>query len=129
MIYLDNAATSFPKPKSVISETVNCIKKYCANSGRSSHRLAMKTSEEIYKTREAVSDFLSLGIPENICFTTNATYALNIAIKTLITSSCHILTPIIEPIIDEFEPNPPWVFSLELLFWFELLFFDASPIM
>lgn len=96
MIYLDNAATSFPKPKSVISETVNCIKKYCANSGRSSHRLAMKTSEEIYKTREAVSDFLSLGIPENICFTTNATYALNIAIKTLITSSCHILTSDIE---------------------------------
>ena len=96
MIYLDNAATSFPKPKSVISETVNCIKKYCANSGRSSHKLAIKTSEEIYRAREAVSNFLSLGIAENVCFTTNATYALNIAIKTLITAPCHILISDIE---------------------------------
>ena len=96
MIYLDNAATSFPKPRSVIRETLNCIKKYCANSGRSSHRLAVKTSEEIYKAREAVSDLVSLGAPENVCFTTNATYALNIAIKTLITSPCHILISDIE---------------------------------
>ena len=96
MIYLDNAATSFPKPRTVISETVNCIKKYCANSGRSSHKLALKTNEEIFKTREAVSNFLSLGNPENICFTTNATYALNIAIKTLITAPCHILISDIE---------------------------------
>ena len=96
MIYLDNAATSFPKPRSVICATVNCIKKYCANSGRSSHKLAVKTSEEIYQTREAVSAFLSLGIPENVCFTTNATYALNIAIKTLVTFPCHVLISDIE---------------------------------
>ncbi|MBQ3017235.1 MAG: aminotransferase class V-fold PLP-dependent enzyme [Clostridia bacterium] len=96
MIYLDNAATSFPKPKSVIRETLTCIKKYCANSGRSSHKLAIKTNEEIYKTREAISNFLSLDAPENVCFTTNATYALNIAIKTLITTSCHVIISDIE---------------------------------
>ena len=91
MIYLDNAATSFPKPKSVIEATEKCIKKYCANSGRSSHKLAMITSREIYKTREAISDFLFFDYPENICFTLNATYALNIAIKSIITENCHVL--------------------------------------
>lgn len=96
MIYLDNAATTFPKPKNVIHETLDCIKKYCANSGRSSHNLAIRTTEEIYRTREAISDFLSTDAPENVCFTTNATYALNIAIKTFITSPCHVLISDIE---------------------------------
>ena len=96
MIYLDNAATSFPKPASVIAATETCIKNYCANSGRSSHTLAVKTSEEIYMTREALSEFLTFDRPENICFTLNATYALNIAIKGLITESCHILISDVE---------------------------------
>ncbi len=91
MIYLDNAATSFPKPREVIKATSACIKKYCANPGRSSHKLAVKTSMEIYKAREAISDILSFNTPENICFTTNATYALNTAIKSIITSKCHVI--------------------------------------
>ena len=96
MIYLDNAATSFPKPKRVIRETLNCIKNYCANPGRSSHKLALRTDEEIYNARDTICNFLSSGKPENICFTSNATYALNIAVKTLITSPCHILISDIE---------------------------------
>ncbi len=96
MIYLDNAATTFPKPKSVIEKTEDCIVKYCSNSGRSSHALAIKTSEEIFYTRDALSDFLSLGKPENVCFTLNATYALNIAIKCLITERCHVLISDVE---------------------------------
>ena len=91
MIYLDNAATTFPKPKSVIKEIEKCITNYCANAGRSSHTLATKTGEEIYNTRECIADFLSFDRPENICFTTNATYALNFAIKSLIIEKCHVL--------------------------------------
>ncbi len=96
MIYLDNAATTFPKPNYVIRQTLECIKKYCANSGRSSHNLAVRTTEEIYRAREAISSFLSINTPENVCFTTNATYALNIAIKTFITKPCHVLISDIE---------------------------------
>ena len=96
MIYLDNAATTFPKPESVIRKTEECIVKYCSNSGRSSHSLAIKTSEEIFYTRDALSDFLSIGKPENICFTLNATYALNIAIKCLISEKCHVLISDVE---------------------------------
>lgn len=96
MIYLDNAATTFPKPESVVQKTFECITKYCANSGRSSHTLALKTDEEIYYTREALADFLSFSSPERICFTTNATYALNIAIKSFITQKCHVIISDIE---------------------------------
>ena len=96
MIYLDNAATTFPKPESVIRKTDECIRKYCANSGRSSHSLAVKTDEEIFYTREAIADFLSFPHPERVCFTTNATYALNIAIKSFITKKCHVLISDIE---------------------------------
>ena len=67
MIYLDNAATTFPKPKSVIEKTVECITKYCANSGRSAHSLALRTDEEIYRTREILADFLSFQHPEKVC--------------------------------------------------------------
>lgn len=92
MVYLDNAATTFPKPRSVIDSVNDCIRNYCANSGRSSHRLAIITDNEIYSTREAISSLLTLNAPENVCFTTNATYAINMALKSLITKKCHILT-------------------------------------
>ncbi|MBE6537058.1 MAG: aminotransferase class V-fold PLP-dependent enzyme [Ruminococcaceae bacterium] len=96
MIYLDNAATTFPKPETVIKKTEEFIRKYCANSGRSSHSLAIKTDEEIYRARESVAELLSFPNPERVCFTTNATYALNIAIKSFITKKCHVLISDIE---------------------------------
>lgn len=96
MIYLDNAATTFPKPESVIRRTEECIRKYCANSGRSAHSLAIKTDEEIFYTREAIANFLSFESPERVCFSTNATYALNIAIKSFISERRHILVSDIE---------------------------------
>ena len=85
MIYLDNAATSFPKPRNVIEEVNFCLKKYCGNPGRSSHTLSIKAAEEIYNTREIVANFICAEGPEHIIFTYNATYALNIAIKSLST--------------------------------------------
>lgn len=96
MIYLDNAATSFPKPKSVITAVEKCIKTYCGNPGRGSHRLSLKASEEIYTARENLAKILSIDSPEKIIFTTNATYALNIAIKTTITDKCHVITSSLE---------------------------------
>ena len=51
MIYLDNAATTFPKPNCVIEEMSRCIKKYCGNPGRSSHDLSIKSATKIYETR------------------------------------------------------------------------------
>lgn len=91
MIYFDNAATSFPKPKSVIKATEECIKKYCANAGRSSHKLAIITSEKVYEAREKIAKLIGTLRPENVVFTQNATHALNLAIKTTVKSDTHVL--------------------------------------
>ena len=55
MIYLDNAATSFPKPSEVYNEVLKCMKSYAANPGRSSYDMAIKAASKIMETREAVS--------------------------------------------------------------------------
>ncbi len=92
MIYFDNAATSFPKPQCVINEVISCIKKYGGNPGRSSHSLAIAAANKIYDARETISEFLSVGKSENIVFTPNATYALNLAIKGTVNKKCHCIT-------------------------------------
>ena len=91
MIYLDNAATSFPKPRQVVHEVVNCIEKYCGNPGRSSHKLSLAALDKIFEVREAISDFLDNDRCENVVFTPNATFALNLVIKGLITKKCHCI--------------------------------------
>lgn len=91
MIYFDNAATTFPKPQSVLNAVNTCIKSYCGNPGRSGHVLSLKTSERIYEAREAVCNFLNAKNPENVIFTQNATYALNIAIKSMIPDGSHVI--------------------------------------
>ena len=91
MIYLDNAATTFPKPRSVIKSTSDCIKRYCGNPARSSHALSLKASEAIYDTRESVARLLGINCAENVVFTLNATYALNLAIKTTVPHNSHVI--------------------------------------
>ena len=92
MIYFDNSATSFPKPRCVI----RAAKKYAThnggNAGRSGHRLSTKSAEMLYKAREAVAQHIAFENPERVVFTQNATYALNLAIKGLITNPCHVIT-------------------------------------
>ncbi|MBP3495411.1 MAG: aminotransferase class V-fold PLP-dependent enzyme [Clostridia bacterium] len=95
MIYLDNAATTFPKPQCVSDEIIKCIKKYCGNPGRSSHKLSITSAEKIYETRILLSELFNAE-PENVVFTYNTTYALNIAIKSLIKYSSHVLISDIE---------------------------------
>ena len=82
LIYLDNAATSFPKPSSVI-RAVNDALMMCGNPGRSGHALSMYSARAVYSCREAICSFFSFSLPENIVFTYNTTYALNLAIKGL----------------------------------------------
>ncbi len=96
MIYLDNAATSFPKPESVIRATTECIRSFCGNPGRSSHKLSMKTSEKIYDTRIAVAELLGISAPERVVFTSGATAALNLAIKTTVAANSHVIISDIE---------------------------------
>ena len=91
MIYLDNAATGFPKPQSVIEEMVRCMRQYCGNPGRGSHRLAMEAAERIFECRVSLASFFGVENPENVIFTPNATTALNLAIKGLLKDGDHVL--------------------------------------
>ena len=91
MIYFDNAATSFPKPRSVVRAVNECIKEYCGNPGRSAHAFSIKSSEKIFEARNKIADFLNYPYPERVVFTLNASYALNIAIKTTVKENEHVL--------------------------------------
>ena len=95
MIYFDNAATTFPKPPCVSEEITKCIKKYCGNPGRSSHILSIKSAEKIYEARVLLAELFGAE-SENVVFTYNTTYALNIAIKGYLKLSSHILISDIE---------------------------------
>ena len=96
MIYYDNAATSYPKPRCVTERLNSCLKKYCGNPGRSSHFLALRAAEEIYSTRERSANLVKIPECEGVVFTYNATYALNMAIKTIIKEKCHVIISDIE---------------------------------
>ena len=91
MIYLDNAATSFPKPRRVAEEQLRCMQIYGGNPGRGSHALALAAAEKIYACREELASFFGSSNPENVIFTMNATMALNTAIKGLLRQGDHIL--------------------------------------
>ena len=95
MIYLDNTATTVPKPECVPEEISKCIRHYCGNPGRSTHTLSMQSAEKIYDTRHLLADMFDCD-EENVVFTYNTTYALNLAIKSLITAGSHVLISDIE---------------------------------
>ena len=94
--YLDNAATTYPKPKCVCRAYRRCLEETPGNAGRSSHKLSVQTAEAIYSCREAVAELLSFNSPEGVVFTYNATHALNLAIKAYIKNGSHVIISDIE---------------------------------
>ncbi|MDP4117818.1 MAG: aminotransferase class V-fold PLP-dependent enzyme [Bacillota bacterium] len=84
MIYLDNGATSFPKPPAVY-DGVNYYIRYCgASAGRSAHKKAREAMEIALECRIALADFINADNPESIVFTKNATEGLNIMIRGMV---------------------------------------------
>ena len=96
MIYLDNAATSFPKPFEVIKAVNDSFYFYPANPGRSGHNLSQKTAEQMYKTREALNDFFNGYGSEFVSFFSNCTTALNVGIKGLLRAGDHVIISCLE---------------------------------
>ena len=82
MIYLDNAATSFPKPLTVYEDATRFMQAFGTNPGRGGHRMAVGASRVVEETRLALARFVGAGdTPERVVFALNCTDALNIAIK------------------------------------------------
>ena len=84
MIYLDNAATSFPKPPSVIRAMTEALTEYGANPGRGGHQLALKAGRTVEKCRELAAEFFGAPSPERVIFTRNCTESLNLAIMGML---------------------------------------------
>ena len=96
MIYLDNAATTWPKPNEVIEEVTKSMKLYGANSGRSGHKMALRALDKVYDCREIMADFFGLDNPENVVFTQNATMALNLAINGILKEGDHAICTVMD---------------------------------
>lgn len=77
VIYLDNAATSFPKPPSVEREVGKCIRRYCVSTGRGSHKKSRFADEKMYETRERIAALFNIENPARIAFTLNTTQGIN----------------------------------------------------
>lgn len=91
MIYLDNAATTYPKPPAVSAAWERTLREAGGNPGRSGHPLSMRAAEVVFRAREAVASLFGEDAPERVVFTYNATYALNLAIHALVRPGDHVL--------------------------------------
>ena len=87
-VYLDHAATSFPKPSAVVSAVTDCMKYRGGNPGRSSHTLALEAAREIYACREVAAGMFGAEA-DRVIFTLNTTHALNLAIKGIMGRGGH----------------------------------------
>lgn len=95
-IYLDNASTTFPKPKSVGDSVYNYIMNIGGNSGRSNHNNAIESNKIVFNTRKLISDFFNFDNPQNVIFTSNITTSLNILINGFLTPQDHVITSCME---------------------------------
>jgi cysteine desulfurase family protein len=96
VIYLDNAATSFPKPEPVVKAVMRYMEEIGASPGRSSHRLGRQADETVFRARQTLARLFGVRKSEYIVFTANATEAINVAIKGLLSRGRHAITTSLE---------------------------------
>lgn len=101
MIYLDNAATSFPKPEQVYKAHDYAFRNFGANPGRGGHSLARDCARVIFKTREKIKNFINAKDSGEISFTASTTEALNQAILGSVKEGDHV-------ILSRLEHNSVW---------------------
>lgn len=95
-IYLDNAATSWPKPKAVCRGMKNYLRKCGGNPGRSGHKRAIEAARIVFEARDALSELFSIEDPAKIIFTKNATEAINMVLHGMLRRGDHVVTTSME---------------------------------
>lgn len=95
MIYLDQAATSFPKPPGVVEAICSAVTSL-GNSGRGGHNLSLAASRRVFSARSELAQFFGAEDPSRIAFTANATESLNIALLGVLKKGDHVLTTELE---------------------------------
>lgn len=96
LVYLDNGATSWPKPAEVYEAVSGALSMPLGNPGRSGHRMAIASARLVLEAREAVAKLFMLDDPTQMIFTKNATEALNVAIYGLLRPGDHAITTSME---------------------------------
>lgn len=96
MIYLDNAATTFPKPDQVIESMSEFMRTTMANPGRSGHKMATETNKRMLETRMKLAKLIGAENPLQVAFTKNASEALNIGICGYLEKGDHVITTSME---------------------------------
>jgi cysteine desulfurase family protein len=96
IIYLDHAATSWPKPPEVIEAMCDAMLHHGANPGRGSHRMAVDAGRIVFEARQALAELFRIENPNDIALTFNTTIALNMAIKGLLKPGDHVVATAVE---------------------------------
>jgi cysteine desulfurase / selenocysteine lyase len=96
MIYLDNAATSFPKPEAVYQALDRFARQSLANPGRAGHKMALAAERALDDARHLLNQFFHGEGPERFVFTLNCTDALNMAFKGVLADADHVITSDLE---------------------------------
>jgi cysteine desulfurase family protein len=95
-IYLDNAATSFPKPAPVVQAMAHYLQCVGANPGRAGHQLSIEASRIVQGTREKIAGLFNIHDPMRIAFTLNVTESLNTIFYGFLNPGDHVLTTAME---------------------------------
>ena len=96
MIYLDHAATSWPKPPEVLKAMTEVLEQAGGNPGRSGHRLSIASARVAYGVREDIARFFGISDALRVVFTGNATHALNLALGGILKPGDRVVTSSME---------------------------------
>jgi cysteine desulfurase family protein len=96
MTYLDNAATSFPKPEAVYQALDRFARQSLANPGRAGHKMALAAEHALDDARHLLNQLFHGEAPERFVFTLNCTDALNMAFKGVLAEGDHVVTTDLE---------------------------------
>ncbi len=96
LIYLDNAATVFPKPARVLNTMMDIYKSYGVSPGRGGYDLAVEASDLVMDVREHLCGFFGSDDPRRVIFAANASDALNLIIQGMIEPGCHVVSTRLE---------------------------------
>lgn len=91
-VYLDNASTTFPKPKVVADSIYNYLVNVGGNANRGNYSNSLEGNRQLYIARERICDFFNFDKPSNVVFTNNITTSLNFLIKGLLKSGDHVIS-------------------------------------
>ena len=96
MIYLDNSATTYPKPQGVRQAMHRALVEYGANPGRSGYGMCLRTTQAVYECRKLAADFFGAAGPECVLFQPSCTQALNLVLKGALKPGDHVVVSDLE---------------------------------